>query len=236
MIDLGATDFFIDVTSLPHSDFEKYSNQLFDVWVNHVDNTLNLSDYSISLEIEEGSVKGKGKIAIATLGALYIGIGQYGSFVSGLQTIRDQVVSSGNFLAEHSSKPFDVQDHEIKVRKYGGALGQLQRLFNKVQNREMTAEEAMREAENFLGEEAATNPEFMQELKKSLEEIPRHPEQLPLLEPTEQDVELSPLDGEKKKRSRSPSPIPMAPPPNQLRVEVWRDTKKGQKKIRIIQL
>ena len=233
MIDLGATDFFIDVPSMPRHEFEKYSTQLFDEWVAHVDRILELPDYSLSLEIEEGSVKGAGKIAIL-LSALYFGIGNYGDFISGLQTIREQVNSVGDFLAEQASNPFGSKGRETKIRKRGGALGQIQRLFNKVQLREITVEEAMREAELIIGEEAKDNPEFMRELNNSLKETPRFPEQLPLLDTTEQDAELH--LGEKQKRSRSPRQMPIAPPSNQFRVEIWRDSKKGQRKVRVVQL
>ncbi|ADL55516.1 hypothetical protein [Gallionella capsiferriformans] len=234
MIDLGSTDFFIDVPSLPRAEFEEYSTRLFDEWVAYVDKYLDFPDYSLSLEIEEGSVKGKGKVALL-LGTLYFGIGNYGDFISGLQTIRSQVGAVGDFLAAQAVKPFESQGHAVKVKRHGGALGQLQRLFNKVQSREFTAEEAMQEATLLLGEEAKTNPEFMRELEEALSKAPKFHEQLPLIDTTEQDSELQ-LDEKKEKPSRSPRPIPIAPPRNQFRVEVWRESKNSQRKMRIVQL
>ena len=74
MIDIGSTNFIIKVPNLPRDKFEQYSSTLFDEWDTIVERKLIVSDYSISLEIEEGSIKGKGKIAIS-LGALYFGIG-----------------------------------------------------------------------------------------------------------------------------------------------------------------
>ena len=88
MFDLGSTDFYIAVPSMPRREFEKYSTSLFDEWDEYAARILALPDYSLVLEVEEGSIKGSGKIAVV-LGALYIGIGNYGSFMSGLQTIRD---------------------------------------------------------------------------------------------------------------------------------------------------
>jgi len=79
------------VPSLPPQDFESYSTNLFDEWEKSVERTLILPDYSISLEVEEGSIKGGGKIAVA-LSAPYFGIGNYGSFISGLETIRGATV------------------------------------------------------------------------------------------------------------------------------------------------
>ena len=64
MIGIGNTEFLIAVRSLAKDDFEVYSSQLFDTWDEYIQQSLKVPDYSISLEIEEGSIKGKGKIAV----------------------------------------------------------------------------------------------------------------------------------------------------------------------------
>lgn len=234
MIDLGTTDFYIATPSMPRSEFERYSTHLFDDWENHVGQILSLPDYSLVLEVEEGSVKGGGRIAVV-LGALYLGIGNYGDFVQGIQTIRGQISSVGDYLAEQAAIPFKSSGCEAQVKKRGGSLGQLQRLFNKVQRREMTPEQAMIEAEAMFGEEASSVPGFMCDLQKSLEKLPLFHQQISLLpEPTEQELEVSTRENERKPRpSRQ---IPSAPPPQHIRVEVWRESKKGQRKVRVIQL
>ena len=234
MIDLGTTDFFIGVPSMPQPEFEKYSTQLFDEWEERVGRILKLPDYSLALEVEEGSVKGSGKIAVV-LGALYLGIGNYGDFFSGLQTIRGQISSVGDFLAERAAIPFESSGFEPKVRKRGGALAHLQRLFDKVQHREMTAEQAMREAVALFGGEATAAPEFMHKLQESLEQTPLHPQQLPLRLDTPVQEAVAP-GGEQERQPRPSRPIPSMPPPQQLRIEVWRESKEGQRRIRIIQL
>ncbi len=234
MIDLGTTDFFIGVPSMPQPEFEKYSTQLFDEWEDYVGRTLKLPDYSLALEVEEGSVKGSGRIAVV-LGALYLGIGNYGDFFSGLQTIRSQISSIGDFLAGQSAIPFESSGVEPKVRKRGGALARLHSLFDKVQRREMTAEQAMREAEALFGDEAANAPEFMQKLHESLEKTPLRHQQLPLLLDTPVQEEVVP-DGEKERQPRPSRQIPSVPLSQQLRIEVWRESKKGQRRIRVIQL
>ena len=83
MIDIGTTHFRIAVPSVARPDFKRYSTELFDKWERHVSEILSLPDYSIELDVEEGSVKGRGAIAVM-LGALYVGIGNYGDFISGL--------------------------------------------------------------------------------------------------------------------------------------------------------
>lgn len=229
MIDLGTTGFYIGVPSMPQHEFEEYSTRLFDEWEEYVEKTLVLPDYSLALEVEEGSVKGGGTIAVV-LGALYIGIGNYGSFVSGLQTIRDQISSVGDFLVERAVFPFESSSLEPRVQKRGGSLAHLQRLFVKIQRGELTAEQAMREAETLFGDDAATAPEFMQKLQESFEQTPQ---QLPLpLDTLERE-----LPGSNKERLPRPSrPKPSLPAPQQFRVEVWRESKKGQRRVRVIQL
>ncbi|SBT12563.1 hypothetical protein [Vibrio celticus] len=87
MANIGTVDFYLGVPSLPREEFEIYSTQLFDEWEAYIGEHLQLSDFSLVLEVEEGSIKAKGKI-FATIGVLYFGIGQYGSFVSGLYIIK----------------------------------------------------------------------------------------------------------------------------------------------------
>jgi hypothetical protein len=234
MIDLGTTDFFIGVPSMPRPEFEKYSTRLFDEWEEYVGRTLALPDYSLALEVEEGSVKGGGRIAVV-LGALYIGIGNYGDFFQGIQTIRGQISSVGDFLAEQAAIPFEWSGCETKVRKRGGSLVHLQLLFVKVQNREITSEQAMREAEALLGDEATTAPEFMHKLQESLEKTPLVPQQLTLLSDTIEQEAVVP-GREKERRPRPSRPMPSIPPNQQLRIEVWRESKNGKRRVRVIQL
>jgi len=234
MIDLGATDFYIDVPSLPRHEFENYSTKLFDEWEAYVEQVLKIPDYALALEVEEGSIKGGAKIA-AALYALYMGIGQYGSFTSGLQTIQGQISSIGEFLATHATMPFSSSEVKPRIKKHSGSLGELQRLFFKVQQGKITAEQAMLEAEVIFGDEAKSEPDFMNEMKNSFENTPLLAKQLTLpLNTFEQDVFLQ--ISNKKHQPRSPRPKPEAPIGQQFRVEVWRDSKKEKRKVRVIQL
>lgn len=234
MIDLGATDFYIDVPSLPRHEFERYSTKLFDEWEAYVEQVLKIPDYSLALEVEEGSIKGGAKIATA-LCALYIGIGQYGSFISGLQTIQGQISSIGDFLATHATMPFSSGKVKPRIKKHNGSLGELQRLFFKIQQGKITAEQAMLEAEVMFGDEAKSEPDFMDEMKNSFENTPLLAKQLNLpLNTFEQDVFLQ--INNKKRQPRSPRPRPEPPIGQQFRVEVWRDSKKEKRKVRVMQL
>lgn len=234
MFDLGTTDFYIAVPSMPRRKFEKYSTRVFDEWDEYVEKTLTLSDYSLVLEVEEGSVKGVGRIA-ALLGVVYLGIGNYGSFISGVQTIREQISSAGEFLANRAALPFESSGVKPKVRRHGGYLARLQRLFHKVQQGEMTADQALSEAEVLLGDDAATSPEFMRKLADSLEQAPRFHQQI-LLPLDTFGTENSLPSSEKGQFPHTSPKKPYLPPPLQLRVEVWRESKKGPRKIRVVQL
>lgn len=234
MIDLGATDFYINVPSLPRHEFEIYSTRLFDEWEAYVEQVLKIPDYALALEVEEGSIKGGAKIA-AALYALYIGIGQYGSFVSGLQTIQGQISSASDFLTTHATNPFSSSNIKPKVRKHTGSLGELQRLFYKVQQGKITPEQAMVEAEIMFGDEADSAPDFMSEMKTSLENTPLLATQLKLpLNTVEHEALLQTIS--KRRQPSTPRPKPEPPIGQQIRVEIWRDSKKDKRNVRVIKL
>jgi hypothetical protein len=230
MIDIGSTKFLVDVPSLPPNEFETYSTSLFDEWERVVERTLILPDYSISLEIEEGSIKGKGKIAVA-LGALYIGIGTYGDFISGLKTISEQVSYVSDSLIDNVRTPFDCKNANVK--KSGGQLSRLRRLFENVQQGLITIDEAMKEATNLLGDNIIDAPGFVDELRVQLEKAPRHPVQLALSD--ESWDECSPISSsETTSPSRKTRQKPLPPSiPQRYRIEIWRDSKKDKKKIKV---
>ena len=234
MIDIGNTEFLIDVRSLAKDDFEIYASRLFDTWDEYIEKSLKVPDYSIFLEIEEGSIKGKGKIAVA-VAALYFGIGTYGSFISGLQTIRGQVSYLSNKLVESAVSPFGEGNIRITYRNSGDALSHLHRLFQKVQKGDLTADQAMIEAQRILGDEVNSSPEFMQKLNEALENAPKHPKQESLFEGAENELDGGNDERNKKKPSRTPTPKPEIPI-NQFRVEIWRESKRGKKNLKISKL
>lgn len=228
MIDIGTTDFYFAVPHLSKRQLERYSLQLFDFWEDSIESNLLIPDYSLSLEVEEGSIKGRGKIAVA-LGALYFGVGNYGSFISGLQTIRDQVVTVSDYLAEQAEQQLGPRTGPAKVRKRSGTLGSLQRLFVKVQSGELTPEQATAEAEALIGVDANDSPEFMASLAQSLQQAPKFHEQIPL--PLE-GLEDAPRDTLPEKEPHRRPSAPYWPLPSHLRVEVWRESKKQKKNFR----
>ena len=97
MVDLGTTDFVLAIPSVPEAELKRLSTRLFDSWEHFVGNSLSLPDYSLFLQVEEGSVRGTATVG-AILGAIYLGIGNYGDFIQGLRTINEQLSGASTYL------------------------------------------------------------------------------------------------------------------------------------------
>ncbi len=234
MIDLGSTDFYFRVSSLPREEFEAFSNRLFDVWDAHVERELNLEDYALSLEIEEGSIKGKGKV-LAKAAAVYICIAEYGSFIQGVQIIYNQVTDVGKYLVDKAHGSLGSNPPKPEVRRRSGVLGKLKRLFIKVKRNEITVEEALKHAQEIIGSDADDSPEFMTQLSQAITDLPRDPEQYTLQLDGFDEEPVIPAK-ESDEHSRLPKPQTPIPPTNQLRIEIWRESKRGKKKVKVVEL
>lgn len=236
MINISRTYFYINVSELSSIEFEKYSTQLFDDWEEFTAEHLHLSDYALSLEVEEGSIKALKNISVAA-GILYIAIGQYGSFISGIEAIHDQTKAVSNYFCRRAEDPFLMSGRKPRVRKSGEALSGFEKLFVKVQKRQLSVNEAMQEAKKLLGDEANEVPEFIKEFQLSLENAPLYHKQLKL--PLEfnlfeaEDPFMFPKVPRKKKIPTQSQPLA---PQNHLRVQVWRESKKSKKNVRVYKL
>ena len=91
MLDLGSTDFYFVVPCLPRDQLEAFSSKLFDTWEAKVANEFPINDYALTLEIEEGSIKGSSNVK-ASLLAVSLFIANYGSLIQGLQTMSSHVL------------------------------------------------------------------------------------------------------------------------------------------------
>lgn len=230
MASIGTTSFYIRVPSLPAKEFQEYSTNVFDEWESYVAGTLQIPDYSLVLDVEEGSIKGVAKVG-AVLGAVYLGIGQYGSFISGLQTIDSQIRTAGDYLSRASEAPFKRQGVKAKVQKRGESLARLQTLFVKVQKGEMSIEQAMKETEEIFGSEIDDAPGFMDELKAALRKMPQ---QIDLPFELEELKNLSSIP--QIKSSRKPrKPRDPAPQREHYRIEVWRESRGSKKNVKLVQ-
>lgn len=233
MIDLGATEFLVRSRPIPRYQFERLSKHLFAEWEDRLGKGLTLPDYSLSLTLEEGSVKGWAKVA-AVLGSLYIGVGKYGDFMSGIQTIASQLKSAGDFVAHRAAASAGSRGLRPTIRRSSGALGKLERLFIKVQQRELTVPDAMHEAAELLGDGSADSPEFLNRLEVALQSTSPRQRQLSLAE--EYPEEFTDVAEGTRPRRRSPPRKHDLPPPQQLRIEIWRESKNGKRGVRVTEL
>lgn len=233
MLDVVTTSFFIKAPEFVKNDFAFYSTQLFDEWDNYVETHLELSDYAVTLIVEEGSIKGLGKVA-ATAGALYLAIGGYGDFISGIQTIREQASYVTNALFDQAKKRFGCTSTRGNSKQSSGEIYYLKNLFERVQRGQVTPDEAIVEVQNRWGHEVQNSPEILQDLAENLAKAPRHPEQLSMSdefwEPC-QDI---------GKPTREPKPKlprkPEKPISQHYRIEIYRPRKGGQKKIKLTEI
>jgi hypothetical protein len=229
LIGIGSADIYIDIPSLSRNELEEYSKTLFEQWESYVGGNLDLSDYSLTLSVEDGSVKALGRIGVG-LYALYIGIGQYGSFMSGVQTIKSQINDVSEYLGQQAVEPFSENQIKPKVRKRGEVLTKLEGVFKKVEAGKISTEEAVEESKAILGNDESV-PEFFDELKDALIDIPSHPSENQL----ELDVhseQLVPI--EDKTRPKSPkTPRPKQPLIDHYRVVVSRESREDRVSVTI---
>lgn len=229
MIGIGSTNIYIDTPRLSREELEEYSKSLFEEWEAYVQAHLQLSDYSLALSVEDGSVKTLGKIGVG-LYALYIGIGQYGSFISGVQILKQQVSDASEYLGRLSVEPFSNEIITPKIQKRGEALTRLEGIFKKVERGEITTMEAMDESKLIFGGFEDV-PAFFEGLEDALNDVPIHPheDQLQLIFPDEEPIPIEKMPTSKRQRS----PEQPMPPVDHYRVEVWRDSRKDQLNVRV---
>ncbi|HZF97189.1 MAG TPA: hypothetical protein VEY92_02900 [Pseudoxanthomonas sp.] len=230
MLDVVTTSFFIKSPTFDKSAFEHHSSELFDEWDSYVESYLQLPDYALTLVLEEGSIKGKGKIA-AVVAALYFGIGAYGDFVSGLRTIHEQASYVTNALFDQAKNRFACGNKRGNTRRTGGEIVYLQRLFERVQFGAITSEQAISEIRARWGDEVSSSPDFIHNLASSLEAAQRFPEQLPLYDESWPDCfSFEPLERDPEPRAPRPPDFPV---PQHYRIEISRPSKGEKKKVKL---
>jgi len=231
MIKLGTAAFNLQVAGLSTEELEEYSSKLFDLWEAQVESELAIiSDYSLRLEVEEGSLKGRGKI-FAGVALVYAGICGYGSFAQGLQTLNSHVRSAVSCLNDKSIESFsaDVPKHTFKTGT--GRLGKLEGLFEKVRKGEITPEIAAARAERMFRDEAEECPEFIASFLNALHNQQEVPQQLDLLSDFPQGKPA--IIAREPRATISSSKTPTGPPPERYKVEVWRESKRKRRFLKI---
>lgn len=182
----------------------------------------------MALDVQEGSISAKSKILVSAT-ALCGFLASYGSISSGVKNLYSDISTIGNYLGARASAPFPEATEKPKFRKRGEALSKLESLFVRVGNGSISVDEAMTLAEKLLGEDAREVPEFMDELKSSLENTPSQI-QLPI-----EEREFLPVLSEKEDDRKPSKPKPKTPMirPDQYRVEIWKESKRSKRNVRI---
>ena len=233
MIDVVTTSFYIKSPLFDKHDFEHYSSEVFDEWESQVALHLNLPDYALTLVLEEGSLKGRGSIAAAVM-ALYIGIGEYGDFVSGLRTMQEQASYLSTALFQEAKERFSCTSERGNSKQTGGEIVYLHRLFERVQTGAVTPDQAVAEVQARWGEDASNSPEFLRALASNLEAAPRYPEQLELSDESWPEC-VFPQPVERDPQPRAPRGREF-PIPQHYRIEIWRPSRNEKKKVKLLKV
>ena len=232
---LGTAAFNLQVESLSADKLKEYSGELFDLWEAQVESELGfLSDYSLYLTVEEGSLKGRGKI-YAALGAVYVFISGYGSLAQGVQLLNSHVRSAVSCLNEKSIETIPEGNIRHKFKTGTGKLGKLEGLFRKVREGQVAPEVAAARAEKIFRDEADECPEFIASLLKEFSDQPEVQGQIDL--PTDVPLVQKAKDQSKLRIEASSGDTPSAPSkdnaPDKYKVEVWRESKRKKRNIRV---
>lgn len=231
MIDLASTDFSIDVPALAEDRLKSYASGLFESWEMWLEAGLPLADYSVRLEVSQGSFKGKGLVA-ATMAALYAGIAGYGSFRSGVREISQDLKRASDFLSEHAVAPFSAQGRpEMKSKMGPGAVTQLENLFRRVERGQLDPERAVEAAMAIFKNEPDVDPRALSSLAKALRETEVAPQQAPLFEVAADPSSSTPPSRPRKQPFAPDSPVPTVP---RVEVAIWRETKRGLRQVLVL--
>lgn len=234
MLSIGEAHFHIDVAHLGEVALEQFARTLFHGF-EEKSGALPLEDFGLSLEIEAGSIRGKGRI-LTTLAVLYIGIGEYGDFVQGVREIANVSRSVVSSLVSDAPKKLERPNTLTWNRSNAARLGGLERLFLAVKAGVLQPDEATQKAIELLSEDDQLPQGFAVDIEASLCRIVKDPQQLDWVLPdddAEVDTKLAgPTTSSKAPRTRSLDP---QAPTRKLRVEIRKSSKREKPTLVIIE-
>ena len=231
MLTLGGAKFTIFIPSLSQSELESYTTTLFDSWEGQVDKELDrLPDYALYLDVEEGSLKGTGRI-VTSLSNLLLAVSVYGGFVQGVQIVNSQVKIASECLKTKAVEPFTDERLAYTARASSGKLGRLERLFKKVETGELDPEIAAFRAAKLFEEDAESCPQFIRDIFTAIQRLSPGSEQLDLLPEWQPEPMLRSIVDERRSIQESDRPDRL--PREKYRIEVWRETKRQTRRMRI---
>lgn len=128
------TEFTIDVPARPEKELREYTVRIFEKWDGDLGVSLPLPDYSIRLEVEEGWIKGKGRVAADAISIV--------TFISGSKEISWAVRKAGSLLVAEAAAPYAEPNPKLLSRQTTGRIGELERLIARVQSGQLDRREA----------------------------------------------------------------------------------------------
>ena len=232
---LGTASFNLQVDSLSTDKLKEYSARLFDLWEVEVESELGfLSDYSLYLTVEEGSLKGCGNI-YAALATVYFSICSYGSFVQGVQLLNSHVRAAVSCLNEKSLETIPESNIRHTFKTGTGKLGKIEGLSRKLREGSVTPAIAEARAKKILRDEAEECPELVASLLKAFHDQPEIQGQIDL--PTDALLAEGAEGKSKLRKAASSGATPSAPSQDnaldKYKVEVWRESKGKKRNILI---
>lgn len=224
MIDISRAYFRFDMPAPPEPELLEYAQSIFDDLDRLAARLMPLPDYTVYVAVEEGSVKGGGKI-LAAAGVLYFGIGQFGSFVQGVRELRQIGEAVGEFFIEESAgKPLVRHEPLQWRRKDAGKVQKIDQLFKRVAAGEINPETGTRLTIALLDADDSLPPEAYAKIQEAFTSIQKDPEQLLLdLPGTQAPTDHNPPP--------APRPVPHVPT-RRLRIEIERESKYRDPKIK----
>lgn len=234
MVDIITSNFYLKAGEYDKKDFEAYSIDLFEKWSSDVKSTITFEDYYLYLVVEEGSVKGVGKVVAGSLTALYFGIASYGSFVSGVKIISSQADYVTQQLFTSAKLIFDIEAKRGNTRKTTGSIQYLRRLFEQVERKEMTPDQAIEDIISYFGDEAYSVPGFIEDVSNSFYQLGKLPDQLPF----DEELFPMPVDAvpeilENRGASTPQKPRPKPDPTDHYRIVITRSSRSQDRKVTI---
>jgi hypothetical protein len=233
MIELADAGFSIDVPPLGRELLAHRATDIFDAWEAGIAEALPLRDYALRFELVEGSLKGRGTVLVA-LGAIYMGIANFGSFVSGVESMIRYGYKADTLLLDAVERRLNENGAaRMRPRRNAGRLGRLHRLFEQVQRGSLSVDEATAEANRLFDDQDDVPLQFRGEIERALRALPRHPQQLDLPLKFE-SVSLSAPEGDDGRGKRPlRQHAPETPLPSRYRVEIWKESRTDPRRVTI---
>jgi hypothetical protein len=224
MIPVARAYFRFDIPAPPEDQLFLYARRLFSQLDGAAETLLPFDDYSLFIAVEEGSVKGGGKVMVRAAALVGL-ISGYGSFMQGLR----EVGATGRAVADYfvETAADEVPGEAVGPdwsHKDSGAVRRLENLFVRVRDRELSPEQAAELAVHLLSRDDDLTDEATRQIEEAFQSTSRNPEQLELLPapPTSiPDVPPPP------KPHDTPHPVPHG-----LRIEISKEGKNNEPKIK----